>query len=90
MSEPRPERPASVESPVDGLSPTARAAYWASRIMTVSFEMVIPGLLGYGLDTLLGTRIVFMLIGFALGMYVAIRHLLYSLNSAAGKKPADR
>ncbi len=59
--------------------------------MTASFEMVAPGILGYGLDLLLGTRIVFMLLGFALGMYVAIKHLLYSLNAAADRtKSSDR
>jgi len=39
-------------------------------------EMVLPGLAGYWLDGKLGTRVLFMLIGFALGGFVAMKHLI--------------
>ena len=55
----------------DGRSATSKAAEWASRVMTISLEMVLPGLAGYWLDTKLGTRVVFLLVGFALGGYLA-------------------
>ncbi len=49
----------------------AIALEWSATIMTISLEMVVPGLLGYWLDQRLGTRIVFLLIGFALGGVLA-------------------
>ena len=49
---------------------------WATRIMTISLEMVLPGLVGYWLDTKLGTKALFMLAGFALGSLVAMKQLL--------------
>jgi len=60
----------------DDRSPAARAAQWSTRIMTVSLEMVLPGLAGYWLDGKLGTKVLFMLIGFALGGFAAIKHLI--------------
>ncbi len=57
-------------------SPAARAAVWTSQIMTVSLEMVLPGLAGYWIDGKLGTKVLFMLIGFALGGFAAIKHLI--------------
>jgi len=60
---------------VDGRSATAKASEWASRIMTISLEMVLPGLVGYWLDTKLGTKALFLLVGFALGGYLAFLQL---------------
>ena len=60
----------------DDRSAQAKAAAWVSRITTISIEMVAPGLIGYWLDTKLGTKFVFMLAGFAFGLTIAIRHLL--------------
>ncbi|HCK42447.1 MAG TPA: hypothetical protein DHW22_12545, partial [Planctomycetaceae bacterium] len=45
--------------------------------MTICLEMVVPGLVGYWLDKKFGTKFVFMLLGFALGFAIAIKHLLY-------------
>jgi F0F1-type ATP synthase assembly protein I len=45
----------------------AIAFEWAATIMTISAEMVVPGLFGYWLDQWLGTRVVFLLTGFAVG-----------------------
>jgi len=44
--------------------------------MTVCLEMVLPGLAGYWLDGKLGTKVLFMLVGFALGGFVAMKHLI--------------
>ena len=60
----------------DTRSPVARAAAWSSEIMTVSLEMVLPGLGGYWIDEKLGTKVLFMFFGFALGGFAAIKHLL--------------
>ena len=45
-------------------------------MMTVSLEMILPGLAGLWIDSRLGTKVVFALIGFAVGMSSAIWHLL--------------
>ena len=71
----------------DGRSPAARAAEWASRIMTISLEMVVPGLAGYWLDTKLGTKFVLMLAGFAIGFAAAMKHLLYLTSRGHRRRP---
>jgi hypothetical protein len=48
---------------------------WAYRIIAVSAEMVLPGLLGNWLDGRLGTHFL-VLVGFGLGISVGIWHLL--------------
>ena len=66
-----------VSDKTDGRSPQAKAYQWAMRIMTVSLEMVVPGLLGYALlDRNLGTKGLFTLLGFGLGMTMGIFHLV--------------
>jgi F0F1-type ATP synthase assembly protein I len=49
---------------------------WASVIVTISMEMVVPGLIGYWLDQRLGTVVLFVLLGFAGGMTLAVWHLV--------------
>jgi len=68
----------------DGRPPIAQAAHWVTRIMTVSLEMVLPGLAGYWLDQKLGTKALFMLLGFALGLTAAVIHLIH-LTRAPGQ-----
>jgi F0F1-type ATP synthase assembly protein I len=60
----------------------AIAAMWTSRITTVSLEMVLPGLLGLWIDNKLGTKILFAIVGFALGMVLGLRHLLTMTRSS--------
>lgn len=72
----------------DGRSATAKAAEWASRIMTISLGMVLPGLAGYWIDTQLKTRVVFLLVGFALGGYSAFVQLRAIVRS--GKSHSDK
>lgn len=61
--------------PGDGRSATAKAAEWVSRVMTISMGMVLPGLAGYWLDQRLGTQVLFLLLGFVIGGYLAFLQL---------------
>jgi hypothetical protein len=65
-----------VKNPPDERSPIAIASQWVSRIVTVSLEMVVPGLLGLWVDMRLGTKGLFTLIGFIGGSVTAMWHLL--------------
>jgi F0F1-type ATP synthase assembly protein I len=65
-----------VTTPSDDRSSAAIAYQWASRIMVVALEMVLPGLAGYWLDKQLGTVVLFMLVGFSLGCTAAVIHLV--------------
>lgn len=58
-------------NPADDRSAQAIAFERAAQVMTISLEMVVPGLLGYWLDQRLGTKAVFLLCGFALGAVMA-------------------
>jgi hypothetical protein len=49
--------------------------------MVVSLEMVLPGLAGYWIDQQLGSKVVFTLIGFAVGTTGAVTHLLRMTRS---------
>ena len=69
-----------MENPRDTRSAQARAYSWASRIMTVSFEMVGPGLVGFWVDHHLGTRALFTIVGFIGGMCLGMWHLLQMVN----------
>jgi len=64
------------------------------QIMTISAEMVLPGLAGLWLDNRLGTKIVFTLIGFAIGLPLSLWHLLRITKAAQARsretdKPSD-
>lgn len=68
--------------PVDDRSALAIAWSWATRIMVIAAEMVVPGLLGYHfLDRWLGTKMLFLLLGLGLGMTGAILHLVRMTKS---------
>ena len=58
----------------------AIAFEWSAVIMTISAEMVVPGLVGYWLDQRLGTRVLFLLIGFAAGGTLAVLGLMRIAN----------
>ncbi len=70
------ESPQSVANPADNRSPLAIALEWSATIMTISAEMVVPGLMGYWVDKWLGTRVLFLLAGFALGGTLAALQLM--------------
>lgn len=60
----------------DDRSPMAVAYQWAWRVITISLEMVLPGLVGVWVDRTLHTLVLFTLLGFAGGMTLGIWHLL--------------
>ena len=67
--------------PEDERSAISLAYAWATRVMVIAAEMVAPGLLGLWIDQKLGTLVVFALAGFALGIAVAIMHLVRMTKS---------
>ena len=50
--------------------------HWASTVMSISMEMVLPALLGIWLDRWLGTGMVFLVLGSILGFTSGMWHLL--------------
>jgi hypothetical protein len=59
--------------------------------MTVSLEMVAPGLIGLWLDQKLGSKFVLGVLGFAVGLTLAIRHLLrMTSREASAVRRQDR
>jgi hypothetical protein len=68
----------------------AVAYQWASRIMVVAMEMVLPGLAGHWLDVQLGTVVVFLLVGLGLGCTAAVFHLIQMTRSDKGPKSSTR
>jgi len=52
------------------------ALEWVSTITTVSVAMVGPGLVGLWLDRHFGTRVIFGLLGFAIGLPYGIWYLI--------------
>lgn len=73
----------------------AIAAAWSARVMTISAEMVIPGLVGLWIDGKLGTKVVFTLLGFGLGMVIGLMHTLRMVapsgepNDSSKQKPGS-
>jgi hypothetical protein len=74
-------RAAPVTTPPNERSPVAVAYQWASRIMVVAMEMVLPMLAGHWLDKKLGTVVLFLLIGLGLGCTAAVVHLMQMISS---------
>ena len=64
--------------------PMAVALEWVSRITTVAFEMVLPGVAGWYLDRALGTFF-FVLIGFGVGLVGGMWHLILMANRSSQK-----
>ncbi len=78
-----------MSTPPDDRSPTAVASLWASRVISVSVEMVLPGLIGLWLDTKLGTYILFAMLGFAAGLTMAIWHLIRMTTPAKDGRSSE-
>jgi hypothetical protein len=68
------KNPSATDEP-DGPSPIGLAFEWVGRILAVTIEMVVPGLLGQQLDKYLGTRFL-VLVGFGGGISLALYHLI--------------
>lgn len=65
-------------NPEDNRSIIARAYAWATTIIVIAGEMVVPGLIGLFVGRWLGVgaMIVLAILGFSVGMMVAIMHLM--------------
>jgi hypothetical protein len=64
----------------------ASAMAWSSRITSVALEMGLPGALGYWIDQKLGTWILFLVLGLAVGMTTGMIHLLKMVRQPEGRK----
>ena len=73
-------------APDDRRPPLAQAAAWASRVMTVALEMVLPGLIGIWIDRKLGLKAACTLVGFGLGFSVALLHLLQLTKQSSARR----
>lgn len=76
--------------PNDDRSPIAIASEWSSRIMVIALEMVLPGVGGLWLDRRLGTKFVFTLGGFGLGMFAALWHLTHLVGEPPETKDSSK
>ena len=61
----------------DDRSAAVKAYAMASQVFVVAGTMVVPGLLGLGLDRFLATRAVFTIIGFGLGLILGIWQIVH-------------
>lgn len=64
-------------------SPIAEAHKWVSFVITIVLEMVLPIYLGSKLDQYWGTGSALTITGAALGMGVAIFHLIRATDSTS-------
>jgi len=62
--------------PEDDRTAVAVAYAWATRIIALSASMVVPALVGAWIDQKLNTKIVFLLLGLALGVAAAVVQLM--------------
>ncbi len=79
-----------MNTPPDDRSALARAMELGALATTIAMEMVVPILLGYGLDHWLGTRPVFTIVGAALGMAGGLWHLIRLAGELSGKSDKGR
>ena len=74
----------------DERSNLAKGMDWAARTTTACLSMVIPSVGGYYADQYFGTRVLFLLIGLALGMFLGIYQLMrLAAAVTAGEKKDD-
>ncbi len=75
----------------DGRSPIAVAMHWASQVTAISVEMVLPILLGVWVDSRLGIKAVFAVLGGICGLWLGIWNLLRiaKVLAAGDKKQAS-
>lgn len=59
------------------------------QVMTISAEMVLPGLGGLWVDNRLETKPVFTLIGFAIGLPLALWHLIKLTKAVQNGNPKN-
>jgi F0F1-type ATP synthase assembly protein I len=62
-------------------------------VISIALEMILPGLVGLWIDRSLGTVMVFLVLGLAVGMAVAMLHLIRwtkSIQSQGGRRSSVR
>lgn len=74
----------------DDRSAMAQGIAWSFQITSIALEMVLPGLLGYWIDQKLGTRLLFLVAGLALGLTLALVHLTRLPTKGARPTTAGR
>lgn len=74
----------------DDRSTTAKAYEWATRIMTICLEMVVPGLVGVWVDGRLGTKVLFALLGFGGGLSLGIWHVIQMSQGLSQRRSSRR
>ncbi|MFK7770002.1 MAG: AtpZ/AtpI family protein [Mariniblastus sp.] len=65
---------------MDDRSAHAKAMSSVARITTISMMMVIPAFVGFYIDSLLGTKVLFMFLGMAFGMGSGVWQLMKLVN----------
>ncbi len=65
-----------MSDPSQRRSPVAEAIALASRITGIAAEMAVPPLLGYWADQKLGTKVLLLVVGAALGFTLGLWQLL--------------
>lgn len=86
MVVPPPDNPDNDDEEQDDRSGLARGLARASQATTVAAEMALPGLGGYWLDERLGTGMVWLLVGVAVGFAVGFWHLLRLAQGSSGTR----
>jgi len=59
---------------------------WAARASAIALEMVVPAILGIGLDRLLGTVALFAILGVILGMALGFWQLIKIAKAANNER----
>jgi len=70
---------------VDDRSPTAKALSKSSEVTSICLLMIVPALIGYGIDQLVGTGFVFLILGLIFGMCGAVMQLMKLVSANAAK-----
>jgi hypothetical protein len=82
-----------VADPADDSTSQVVAGQWVTRLTTIAVEMVAPGVLGYWIDGRLGTKFVFLLLGFGSGLVLGVWHLVRIASAETrdkSKRDADQ
>lgn len=68
----------------DERSMIAKAWGWGYQAISISLEMVVPGLLGLWIDRVVGTLPLFLILGAIFGMIAGMIHLLQFAKRIGG------
>jgi F0F1-type ATP synthase assembly protein I len=82
-----------VRSEEDDRSMIAKAWSWGYQATSISLEMVIPGIIGLWIDRLLGTVMLFLILGVVFGMTAGMIHLVQfarRIGEQKGRPKDDR